>query len=85
MNLEQIKDMCELWGYKVDRDYQSVRASESDEDYVVVYRKGDSFLVEVYDTPATILRDLGSFLHGCKEPTQIVLVRPSTKKRKYGR
>ena len=86
MNLEALKDLMEFGhGYAVDTDGTALQIKESDTDYVIVRRERGRFLVEAYDTPATIMRDICDICVEAKEDVQFVSKRPSTKARKYGR
>ncbi len=84
MNLATLRDMAELWGYKNDLSGDILKLESSEQDYCLIrYAKG-MFLVEVYDTPATMLRDLGDYFHGIRASADFRQKKPRTKKVVYG-
>lgn len=83
VTLEELADHIALWGYKVDSDFSGVRAETSPEDYVVISRRGPYFHVDVYDSPTSLLRDLGTFFHTSHMPAKFEMKRQSTKQRKF--
>lgn len=87
MTLSVLRDMIELWGYNNDLNGGVLKAQESAQDYCLIRRSdgGLGFVVEVYDTPSTLLRDIGDYFVGTKIPARFELKAPSTKARKYGR
>lgn len=83
--LDQVQDILMLLGYDVEGDGTAVQAKETPNDYVVIARRNGYFEVEVYDTPATILRDLGTIFSTAKAPANFRAKSRSTKVRRYGK
>jgi hypothetical protein len=84
-SLDTLQDVITLWGFKTDRDHMTVYAETSPEDYVCIRREGVYTVVDVYDTPTTLLAKLGDFFHTAKIPARFVSKKPSTKRRQYGK
>ncbi len=85
MNLATLRDMAELWGYKNDLSGDILKLESSEQDYCLIRHAKGAFLVEVYDTPVTLLRDLGDYLSGIKASAVFTQKDPRTKKAVYGR
>jgi hypothetical protein len=77
--------MAELWGYKNDLSGDILKVEGSDQDYCLIRWTDGTFVVEIYDTPVTMLRDLGDYFSSTKTRAVFTQRVPRTKKAVYGR
>jgi len=85
VNLEELDDYVTLWGYKTDRDFSTLYAETSPQDYIHVRKQGQQFVVDVHGSPTTLLRDICSFFHTAGIPANFLSKSPPTAKRFYGK
>ena len=85
MNLATLRDMAELWGYKCDISGDIMKMEASDQDYCLIRWAKGGFMIDVYDTPTNMLRDLADYCKGTKTHAEFRMKSPSTKQRKYGK